>query len=153
MRAARGLFGGAVTAAAVAVCLVSAAAEEPDALPSLEDQILGTRTSAPAEIPAPPVEPDPAVPAAQDSAAAAPQPSEPAATPAEPAATPEPSPESELTQEPAEVTPEPTEVADPDPESPRTIERAADLLAERQAAANAAPTAAPTRICARCVMR
>jgi len=153
MRAARGLFGGAVTAAAVAVCLVSAAAEEPDALPSLEDQILGTRTSAPAEIPAPPVEPDPAVPAAQDSAAAAPQPSEPAATPAEPAATPEPSPEPEpeLTQEPAEVTPEPTEVADPDPESPRTIERAADLLAERQAAANAAPTAAPTRPASRVV--
>ena len=159
MRAARGLCGGAVSAAVVALCLLSASAEEPAALPSLEDQFLGTRPyAATAELPAQPA--DPAEPVAHEAAhETAPAPATPVAEtqialPAAPVAAPEPASEpAELAPEPADpqpAAPEPAEVAEPDADSHMTIEQAADLLEQREAA-RSEPVAPPARPASRVV--
>jgi tRNA A-37 threonylcarbamoyl transferase component Bud32 len=142
-RAARGLFGGAVTTAALLVCLLSAAAEEPavvpETVPSLEEQLL---PAAPA--PAPVAVPKPVA----IETPPAPTPPEPTAKPAETVATPEPA------HAEAEVAPPvPQEAAEtapaPDPRR-MTIEQAADLLAQREAAAKSKP-ATPERPTSRVV--
>ncbi|HEX5067879.1 MAG TPA: hypothetical protein VFY49_17295, partial [Myxococcota bacterium] len=133
-----------MTTAALLVCLLTAAAEEPASEPALE--VPQPAAEAPHEVPV--------SPAAVVTPAPTPEPGpEPAATPVETVAVPEPPAEpapDAMAADTAEAAEADASAPDPDPRR-MTIEQAADLLAQREAAAKAKPAAAPQRPTSRVV--
>jgi len=147
MRAARGLFGGAVAAAVVVVCLpIRSRAEDPAPPPRVEDP--GSSLPAPVVVVpavAVPVEP-PAAPAAEaiavPSPAPAPSPTAAAAEKPEPVA-----------DEPTPATPEaePTPRPAPAPPHAMSIDEAAERVRRARQAETAPPAAKPARSSSRVV--